>query len=103
MGVEESRLKQRHRDDDREAEPINGASRIDIAAEERKRRNVGNAHRASRKAVPVEDDEAHDLADRERGDGDIMPAQAEGREDEQGPERAGDQSGSGDRNYRRRA
>ena len=83
MRAQQPRLQQRQRDDDREAEPVDRARRIDLVAEQRKRRNAGDAHRAAGQALPVEDDEADDLADRERRDGDIMAAQAEGGKDEQ--------------------
>src|ERR1700722_17311200 len=63
--------------------PVNRAIAIEITTEKGQRRNAGQSHRAPGEALPVENDEAHDLADRQGRDRDVMPTQAEGRKDEQ--------------------
>ena len=51
-------------------------------AEERRLRDIGDAVRPVRHLGPVEQDDAHDLAEGERHDGEIVAAQPEHREAE---------------------
>ena len=60
-------------------------------AEEGRPRNAGDAVRAAGQALPVEQDEADDLAEGERDDGEIVAAQPQHRKAEQdAPERGED-------------
>ena len=70
-------------DEQSEADPIGRLHAVERRAGERQRRNAGNADRPAGQALPVQDDEADDLADAERRDRDVMAAQPERRQRQQ--------------------
>src|SRR5579883_171865 len=103
MRIQEPRLQRRQRDDNGEAQPVNRAIGENVLTEKRQRRDAGEPHRPACQSLPIEDDQADDLADRQGRDGDVMAAQAEGGKDEQRAEPGRDQAGRRNGQDRRRA
>ena len=81
--AEQARLHQREQRDRTERQPVAALDRIELYAEELERRDRDQAHRPLGQPVPVQDQQRDDLADRERRDRDVVPAQPEGRVDQQ--------------------
>ena len=61
------------------------------------RRDGGETDGTVRQAVPVEDHQHHDLADAERRNRDVMPAQAKRRKNDERAEERGDHARGRDR------
>ena len=88
MRAEQPHLQQRQHDHDREAEPVDRrhADKLDSrTATAAGCRETPIGPRVT--AFPVQDDQRYDLADRQRRDRDVMPAQTERRRDQQRAER----------------
>ena len=90
------RLQQRQHDHHDEAEPVDRYRADQLIAEQRQRRDAGDADRAAGDALPVQDHQRDDLADRERRDRDVVPAQPERRRDQDRAERGTHQAAADD-------
>jgi len=92
MRAEQACLEQRQHDHDSKTEPVDRRRADQLVAEQRQRRDAGDADRAARDALPVQDHQRHDLADRKRRDRDVMSAQPERRRDQDRAERSAHQA-----------